>query len=82
METREAVNQVSDDTALEIARYQDALDKQRRELTRLVARMKAARAAIHNSPFWTQTKGTGVGALLVSVDSLLVSDAVTAEDAA
>lgn len=82
MKTREVVNQVSDDTALEIARYQDALDKQRRELTRLVARMKAARAAIHNSPFWTQTKGTGVGALLVSVDSLLVSDAVTAEDAA
>jgi hypothetical protein len=76
METREVVNQVSVDTALEIARYQDALDKQRRELTRLVARMKAARAAIHNSPFWTQTKGTGVGALLVSVDSLLVSDAV------
>lgn len=76
MKTREVVNQVSDETALEIARYQDALDKQRRELTRLVARMKAARAAIHNSPFWTQTKGTGVGALLVSVDSLLVSDAV------
>lgn len=82
METREVVNQVSVDTALEIARYQDALDKQRRELTRLVARMKAARAAIHNSPFWTQTKGTGVGALLLAVDAMLVSDAVTAEDAA
>lgn len=62
--------------------YRLALDNQRRELTRLVARMNAARAAIRNSPFWTQTKGTGVGALLLAVDAMLVSDAVTAEDAA
>lgn len=55
--------------------YRLALDAQRRELTRLVARMKAAREILSDPTLKQYPVGTHVGKVLSNLRALLADDA-------